>query len=133
MSTENALETVNNGPAAKPVPVDDTRAVTVAPRVDVLETEDELLVLADMPGVRPADVDIRFENGELAVHGRRQASHPDKPQAAAESFALSYFRTFRLTEQIAADRIEAELKNGVLTLRLPKVEAVKPRRIAVKG
>jgi len=130
--SEKALEAVN-GTAAKPVPADDTRAVTVTPRVDVLETEDELLVLADMPGVRPDDVDVRFENGELTVHGRRRASHPDKPQAAAEAVALSYFRSFRLTEQIAADRIGAELKNGVLTLHLPKVEAVKPRRIAVKG
>ncbi len=109
------------------------RAVTIAPRVDLLEKEDELLLLADMPGVRPEDVDVRFENGELTVHGRRTAAHADKERALWEYEVTNYFRSFRVTEHIAADRIEAELKNGVLTLHLPKVEAVKPRRIAVRG
>jgi len=104
---------------------DDARAATLTPRVDVLETENELLLLADMPGVEPANVDIRFENGELAVLGRRTA--PEGRGAAA------YFRTFRVTEQVAADKITADLKHGVLTLTLPKVDAVKPRRIAVRG
>ena len=118
---EKALERVNG--AAQPAPADETRAVAVTPRVDILETEDELLVYADMPGVTAQDVDIRFENGELTVHGRRQASHPDKAKAAREYEVTSYFRSFQVAEQIAADKIEAELK----------VEAVKPRRIAVKG
>ncbi len=100
---------------------DETRTVTFTPRVDVLETDDELVLLADFPGVAPADLDIRFENGELSVHGRRTNG------------VASYFRNFRITEQVAADKIEADLKQGVLTLRLPKVEAIKPRRIAVKG
>ena len=95
--------------------------------------EDEILVFANMPGVTAEDVDVRFENGELAVHGRRAASHPDKPRTTREFEVTSYFRSFRVTEQIAADKIAAELKHGVLTLHLPKVEAVKPRRIAVKG
>ncbi|OWK35852.1 Hsp20/alpha crystallin family protein [Fimbriiglobus ruber] len=111
----------------------DSREVTVTPRIDLLESEDELLLLADVPGVQPDNVDIRFENGELTVHGRRQPSHDDKKRAAWEYEVTNYFRSFRVTEQIAADKIAAELKNGVLTLRLPKVEAVKPRRIAVRG
>ena len=86
-----------------------------------------------MPGVKPEDVDIRFENGELSVHGRRTVAHHEKARAAWENPIQGYFRTFRLTEQIASDRIHAELKNGVLTLHLPKVEAVKPRRITVRG
>jgi HSP20 family protein len=130
--SEKTLERANG--AAQPAPADDgTRAVALTPRVDVLETDDEILVYADMPGVAAEDVDVRFENGELAVHGRRAASHPDKPRTAREFEVTGYFRSFRVTEQIAADRIEAALKNGVLTLHLPKVEAVKPRRIAVKG
>lgn len=99
----------------------ETRSMTFTPRVDVLETENDLLVLVDLPGVAPADLDIRFENGELTVHGRRTGG------------SASYLRTFRVTEQVAADKIEASLKHGVLTLTLPKVEAVKPRRIAVRG
>ena len=129
--SEKTLERANG--AARPAPADDGRTVALTPRVDVLETEDEILVFADMPGVTAEDVDVRFENGELAVHGRRAASHPDKPRAARELEVTGYFRSFRVTEQIAADRIAAELKHGVLTLHLPKVEAVKPRRIAVKG
>jgi len=112
---------------------DATRGVTIAPRVDLLEKDDELLLLADMPGVKPDEVDIRFENGELSVHGRRTVSNPGKPRARWEYEVTNYFRTFKLTEHIAADRIAAEMKNGVLTLHLPKVEAVKPRKITVKG
>jgi HSP20 family protein len=129
--SEKMLERGNG--AAQPAPSDDARTVALTPRVDVLETEDEILVFADMPGVTAEDVDVRFENGELAVHGRRAASHPDKARAAREFEVTGFFRSFRVTEQIAADRIAAELKHGVLTLHLPKVEAVKPRRIAVKG
>jgi HSP20 family protein len=129
--SDTALKTING--SAKPAPTADSPALTLTPRVDILETEDELLVLADMPGVRPEDVDVRFENGELTVHGRRESAHKDKPRAFSEAEVNGYFRSFRLTEHLSADKIEAELKNGVLTLRLPKVEAVKPRRIAVKG
>jgi HSP20 family protein len=100
----------------------DTR--TIAPRIDVLESDDAVIVHADMPGVNPADVDVRFENGELSVHGRRAADRGER---------VNFFRSFRLSEQIAADKIGAELKHGVLTLKLPKVEAAKPRRIAVNG
>ncbi|HEV3386051.1 MAG TPA: Hsp20/alpha crystallin family protein [Gemmata sp.] len=96
----------------------------ISPRVDVLETENEFLVLADMPGTRPEDVDIRFEQGELTVHGRRAACN--------EEFT-TYHRVFSVADTVSADRISAELKAGVLTIRLPKVEAVKPKRIAVSG
>ena len=101
------------------------RAVTVAPRVDVLETEHEFLVLADLPGVTPDRADIRFEKGELSVHGWRPAGRG--------TGATAYHRTFAVAETVAADKISAELKAGILTIRLPKVEAVKPRRIAVAG
>ena len=78
-------------------------------------------------------MDVRFENGELTIHGRRMASHPGKKRALWEYEPTHYHRAFRLSEDVAADQIEAELKNGVLTVKLPKAEAAKPRRIAVKG
>jgi HSP20 family protein len=127
--TENNVQALDTTRADTPA----TRAVTVTPRADVLETDDEFLLLADMPGVTPDGVDIRFENGELTLHGRRAADHGGKDRAVWEYEVTNYFRTVRLTEHIAADRIEAGMKNGVLTLHLPKAEAVKPRRIAVKG
>lgn len=93
--------------------------------MDVLETEHEFLVVADVPGVNPEDVDVRFEQGEMTVHGRRPAGREDSP--------VVYHRTFAAAETVAADKITAELKDGVLTVKLPKVEAVKPKRIAVRG
>jgi HSP20 family protein len=110
---------------AAPANETEERSVTLSPRVDVLETENEFLVLADMPGVKPDDVDVRFEKGELAVHGRRPATQAETP--------TTYHRAFSVADTVAADKITAELKAGVLTIRLPKVEAVKPKRIAVTG
>jgi HSP20 family protein len=103
---------------------EDQDVLTVAPRIDILERDDAVVVHADLPGVSPSDVDVRFENGELSVHGRRSEGRGER---------VNFFRTFTLSEQIASDKINAELKHGVLTLNLPKVEAVKPRRIAVNG
>jgi HSP20 family protein len=100
------------------------RAGGVSPRVDVLETENEFLVLADMPGTKPEDVDIRFERGELTVHGRRTARNDE---------FTTYHRAFTVADSVSADKISADLKAGVLTIRLPKVEAVKPKRIAVNS
>jgi HSP20 family protein len=101
-----------------------TASGNIAPRVDVVETENEFMVLADMPGTGPNDVDVRFERGELTVHGRRSTRQ--------DEFA-NYHRIFSVAETVAADKISAELKAGVLTIRLPKVEVVKPKRIAVSG
>jgi len=113
--------------------VERAEARAVNPPVDVLETEDEFLVLADMPGVRPEDVDVRFEKGELTVHGRRSSAHAEKDWALREYEATNYHRAFAVAETVAADRITADLKGGVLTVRLPKVEAVKPKKITVRG
>ena len=108
-------------------------AVVARPRVDILETEQELVLLADLPGVKPADVDVRFENGELTIHGRRNATNPGKRRALWEYEPAHYHRSFRLSEDVAAEKIEAELKNGVLTVHLPKAEAARPRKIMVNG
>jgi HSP20 family protein len=120
-----------NGAVYTPAP--EAQGVTATPAVDILEREGDLILYADLPGVAPGDVDIRFENGELTVHGKRSPSHAGKDRHFGGDDVTNYFRSFRVSEQIAADKIEAGLKNGRLTLRLPKVEAAKPRRIAVKG
>lgn len=100
------------------------RGLALSPRVDVLETENEYLVLADMPGTKPEEVDVRFEHGELSVHGRRATRKDD---------IATYHRVFAVADTVAADKISAELKTGVLTIHLPKIEAVKPKKIAVSG
>jgi HSP20 family protein len=111
--------------AAVPAEVTEERAVTIGPRVDILETENEFLVLADLPGVKSGDVDVRFEKGELTVHGKRPGGR--------EYESTNYHRVFAVADTVAADKITADLKSGVLSIRLPKVEAVKPKKIAVTG
>ncbi len=106
---------------------------TVTARADVYERDDEYVVQADLPGVQPDDIDIRYEDGELTLHGRRSACHGECESAPWNRSISSFSRSFRLGEGVASDRIEAEMKHGVLTLHLPKTEAVKPRRIAVRG
>jgi HSP20 family protein len=107
--------------------------VSFTPRVDILENQDELVLLADVPGVQPGDVDIRFENGELVIHGRCQSRQENINYLAREYDIGDYYRAFTIGEALDADRISAELKHGVLTVHLPKSEAAKPKRITVKA
>ena len=110
-----------------------TRGIFYTPHVDILETEDELVLYADVPGVKPENVDVRCENGELTLHARCSPRQQEMEYALCEYGVGDFYRAFTLDESIDAGKISAELKNGVLTLHLPKAEAVKPRRIAVKG
>jgi HSP20 family protein len=119
--------------AIKPVTETEEAGRTQTARADVFERDDEYVVQADLPGVQPQDVDIRFEDGELTLHGRRSREANTREAAPWNRDIAGFTRTFRLGEGIAGDRIEADMKHGVLTLRLPKTEAVKPRRIAVRG
>jgi HSP20 family molecular chaperone IbpA len=107
--------------------------VHFSPRVDIFETDRELILYADLPGVPCGDVDLRYEQGELLLHGRV------KPRPTSETFLLheyevgDFYRVFCIHESIDGSRIEAEFKNGVLTVHLPKVEAARPRQINVRG
>jgi len=103
------------------------------PRVDIFETEKELTLQADMPGVRSDDVDLRFENGELILRGPVKA--PERAgQAWLSEYAVGdFYRVFTIHETIDSAKINAECKNGVLTIHLPKVEAVQPRKIQIRA
>ena len=129
--TGNKLQKQSGENGSVYTPAYEPHGATVAPPVDILERDGDLTLIADMPGVAPGDVDVRFENGELTIHGKRTPSHTGKERHLGGDDVSNYFRSFRVSEQIAADKIEAALKNGRLTLRLPKVEAAKPRKIAV--
>ena len=108
-------------------------ALTFRPNVDIIETEQELLVKADMPGVSPDDVNIQFENGTLTIHGRVEDRQPEQARFVHREYGVGdFFRTFAVSESIDDAKITAEFSDGVLTLRLPKVEAARPRRIEVK-
>jgi HSP20 family protein len=107
--------------------------MTYTPRCDIFEKDDEMILCADLPGVDPGNVDVRFENGELMIYGRCAARPQGVKYLNYEYGIGDYYRVFTIGEMIDADNIAAELKHGVLTVHLPKSEAVKPKKIAVKA
>jgi HSP20 family protein len=104
------------------------------PDVDILEEQEELLVVADMPGLASDKLDIRFEDGSLTIHGRVPADRVQSERMLLREYGVGdYYRTFRISEQIDSKRISAEYRDGVLRLHLPKSEAAKPRKIPVEA
>jgi len=98
--------------------------IELAPPVDIYENKDELLLVADLPGVGPEGVSIDYDAPELRIRARRE----EGVDGAAE-----YFRAFRVDERVDANGIEAELKHGVLYIHLKKSEELTPRRVEVKA
>jgi len=103
------------------------------PRVDILESDAELLLFADMPGVNPQDIDLRYEQGELILQGKTTRKAHGGNLLFAEYEEGDYYRVFQIHETIDASRIEAEAKNGTLVVHLPKMEKAKPKQVAVKA
>lgn len=107
----------------------------IAPPVDIYEDSNGVLtVVADLPGVETSNLKITVENKVLTIHARA-AGWPAKGENGyvwREYQLPSFWRQFQLSDAVDPERIEAHLKNGVLTLRLPKAEAVRPREIQVK-
>ena len=102
----------------------------VAPVVDIYENDDEILLHADMPGVAKENVTVNVDNGKLAISG---VSHLESSGAANwEEFGdVEYQRTFSVPQSIDVAKVNAELKDGVLRLHLPKTEAARPRQIEI--
>ncbi len=102
-----------------------------APAVDIYENEDEILLHADMPGVVKEYISVDIDNGKLSISGVRKLM--TKGAASYEEFSdVEYVRSFSVPQTIDVEKVEAELKNGVLKLHLPKSEAAKPRQIEIK-
>jgi HSP20 family molecular chaperone IbpA len=102
------------------------------PRADVWEEGDALVLYADMPGVNPASLDVSVEAGVLTVHGRRAEPAPEGAHLTHQEYEpRSYHRVFKVGSEVDLDHVEARVKNGVLTLRLPKSARVKARRIPI--
>jgi HSP20 family molecular chaperone IbpA len=103
------------------------------PAVDIFETEKAMTLLADMPGVKGKDLSIDLHESVLTLSGEVEAPEAeDETDVLREYRTGQYFREFALSEVIDQSKIEAELKDGVLRLTLPKVEAATPRKITVK-
>jgi HSP20 family molecular chaperone IbpA len=107
---------------------------TFVPRVDIYETENTIVLLADMPGVHENSVDITLEKNILTIIGyaERQAPENFEPAYAEYQFG-NYKRTFALSDEVDREQIQATVKNGVLRLVMPKAEAARTRKITVKA
>jgi HSP20 family protein len=103
----------------------------LAPPVDIYETEDAIMVVADLPGVSHDEVDVRIEDGILTIKGRSDYE-PPADLVRGEFSLQGYFRQFQLSDEVNQEGISAQSKNGVLTIRLPKAEKSKPRQIKVR-
>jgi HSP20 family protein len=102
------------------------------PTADIYETNDALNVVLEMPGVEKSSVEVRVEDGVLKIDGRLDFSKYQGLQPLYTEYNVGHYsRSFRLSSKIDQNKIGAELKDGVLSLVLPKVEEAKPRRIQV--
>ncbi len=102
------------------------------PTADIYETQDALKVILEMPGVEKGNVDVHVEDGVLNVEGRLDLTKYQGLQPLYTEYNIGHYaRSFRLSNKINRDKIGAELKEGVLSLTLPKVEEAKPRTIKV--
>jgi HSP20 family molecular chaperone IbpA len=104
---------------------------TIAPVVDVYESVDELLLLVDVPGATNDGIEVQLDKGQLTILAKRREDAPGS-LLAAEYRAYDYLRVFSVPQGIDPSKIDAQLSGGVLRLRLPKSESVKPRRIEVR-
>jgi HSP20 family protein len=105
---------------------------TYMPTADIFETEDALTVVLEMPGVSKDNVDVGVETGVLTIEGRIDFQKYEGLQPIYGEYNVGpYRRGFRISSQIDQNKITAEMRDGVITLTLPKAEAAKPRRIAV--
>ena len=104
----------------------------ITPPIDIFEDEEGLVLVADLPGVSTETADIQMEESRLSLFGRLNIDLPEDAVPVHEEFALADFlRSFILSDNIDHERIDATLAGGVLTIRLPRAERPKARRIAI--
>jgi HSP20 family molecular chaperone IbpA len=116
-------------------PAEQTRpGLVFEPNVDIFETESEITLLADMPGVKADNLTIDLRDNTLTLSGDvAPDSYENQEVIAVEYQSGRYYRQFSLSEVIDQSKIDAKLNDGVLRLTLPKVEKAAPRKIAIKG
>jgi HSP20 family molecular chaperone IbpA len=137
MAEKTVPAMVSNGGSNGPQTNGGNREMTRAseryapPPVDIYETPNSLVLLADMPGVPKENLEVRVDQNTLTIQGKAQ--HLVKGEPIYREIELTgFFRQFEISEEIATDKINAELKYGVLSLNLPKSEKAKPKKIEVK-
>ena len=104
------------------------------PKIDVKETKDSVIVKAELPGVAEEDVTVEVSDGVLTVSGEKKGEKEEEREGYyyKESFAGTFSRSISLPTEVKAEKTNAEMDNGVLTITVPKAEAKKPHKVAVK-
>ena len=105
------------------------------PAVDIKEEENAFVIHADVPGVDPKDIEVHMEDGVLSIRGERKFDSEEEKAGykRVERVRGSFFRRFTLPDTADAENISARVEKGVLEVRIPKQERVRPRRINVEG
>jgi HSP20 family protein len=111
------------------------RDASWTPPVDIHEEANQFVVRADLPGVKPADIEITAEKGVLSLRGARnfEQQNDDGHYSRVERVSGKFVRTFTLPENVQTDAIKAQFKDGVLELTIPKVAKAEPRKIEVQA
>jgi HSP20 family protein len=108
-------------------------SISYVPLVDVVENGDAFIFQADLPGVRPNDLDVNFDNGVLTIDAKVQPRQEEGQVYALREYGVGrFYRQFTLRTPIDAAGVKAELKDGELTVTAPKADSAKPRRIEIK-
>ncbi|MBN1521612.1 MAG: Hsp20/alpha crystallin family protein [Candidatus Aureabacteria bacterium] len=111
-----------------------TSGYVFTPKVDIWETEDDIHLIAEMPGVDEKNVDINLEDQTLTILGRVMPDEMEGYEKVYSEYHVgNYERSFTVAQDIDRDKIKATMKQGVLTLVVPKSESAKPKRIEVKA
>jgi HSP20 family molecular chaperone IbpA len=115
--------------------VERTRSTNVfTPDVDILEKDESIIVLADIPGVGESGVDITLEKDVLSIYAKVEPEVPEKHQLLRAEYGIGdYQRSFTISNEIDREKIEATVKNGVLRLVLPKAKAAQTKKITVQA
>ena len=115
--------------------IERTRSIRVyTPNVDIIEQKNDIVLLADMPGADESSIDITLEKNVLTIYGRVGVKPPENMRLMQAGYGIGdYQRSFTLSDEIDRDKIKATMKNGVLSLLLPKAASVKSRKIAVEA
>ncbi len=133
LTTQDRFNRLFNQTLSQVFGEEDSRLGTWAPAVDIFETDQNVVLKAELPGVDPKDVEVRVENNTLFLKGQRKFENEVKEENyhRIERSYGSFTRTFALPRTINAGNVSAEYKNGVLTLMMPKREEAKPKTIKI--
>ncbi len=114
-------------------PAQPEAALTYQPNVDICDCGAEVLIIADIPGARTDGIDVSFEDGVLSLHAQVQPRDLPGRSVVQEYGIGDYRRSFRLGDDFDASQITADYRHGVLTIHVPRLAAVRPRKVEVRA